>query len=355
MIPIRMHAHCDPGRRSNAFTLVELLVVITIIGILISLLLPAVQAARESARQTQCKNNLKQIGLGVIQHTEKIGYYPSCGWGWCWVGDPDLGPGRNQPGGWIYNILPYVDLENLHQQGAGQPAAAKATAAATVIQTPISLFNCPTRRRPLLYPRTGAGANNADSTTVSAKSDYVVNCGTRNVSEFCGGPSTLVQGLSWPDCHNPLASGETPCSNCWRSVEGFTGISYQRSQVKVAQILDGLSNTLMVGEKYLNSLAYLTGNDAADNESLYAGYNNDVTRCGGNADSSGNLTAGYPPLMDRPGYGNGLLFGSAHQEGCMFVFCDGSVRMIRYTIEPKVFGQLSDRRDNIAVDWSKLQ
>ena len=143
-----------------AFTLVELLVVIAIIGVLVALLLPAVQSAREAARRLQCKSHLKQLALGSLVHHDRQQFFPSGGWGRRWVCDPDRGFGRRQPGGWAYHILPFIEQEPLHTLGAGASDAEKRRLNAARIGTPLPIFYCPTRRPVGAYPVTSEFSHN---------------------------------------------------------------------------------------------------------------------------------------------------------------------------------------------------
>ena len=163
--------------RGSGFTLVELLVVITIIGILMSLLLPAVQSARETARKSQCANNVKQLALGCLDLERSYSGLPNGGWCWYWGGDPDRGYGNRQPGGWIYNILPFIDQRPLHDFGAGQPVTQKAASLGVVGQTPLSVLLCPTRRPVMVFPNYYNECNSAPVST-AAHTDYAANSGT---------------------------------------------------------------------------------------------------------------------------------------------------------------------------------
>src|SRR6187455_2381937 len=124
--------------RRPAFTLVELLVVIAIIGILVALLLPAIQAAREAARRAQCVNNLKQISLGGQLHHDVHKHFPTAGWSWAYVGEPDRGAGARQCGGWIYNTLPFIEETAIHDMGKGLAGSALNTTLTDMTRRPVS-------------------------------------------------------------------------------------------------------------------------------------------------------------------------------------------------------------------------
>lgn len=325
-------------RLRKGFTLVELLVVITIIGILIALLLPAVQAAREAARRTQCSNNLKQMGVAVLNHESAHGHFPAGGWGWGWVGDPDQGFGRLQPGGWIYNCLPYLEQQALHDIGLGKTFAEKRTLNRTMVATPLAIFQCPTRRRAMPYP-TYSGydlnwVNVEDPPSLRVvRSDYAVNCGDPNSIPHGKGPSRLEDGPSLTVCD-------------------YNGMATQCSTVPAADVRDGTSNTIYAGEKYLCPDGYATGTDGGDNESMYCGNNNDIARTTYyDATTPANSRT---PMQDRPGFWSAERFGSAHSGGCNFLLCDGSVRTISYAVDARLFSYLGNRRDRQAIDTGGL-
>src|SRR4051812_230514 len=140
-------------RHAQAFTLVELLVVIAIIGILIALLLPAVQSAREAARAVQCENNLKQLGLAAQTHVNAYKFFPTGGWSYHWIGDPDRGFGVNQPGGWPYNLLPFLEEAPLRKYGKGMAPLDKYKALSQMEAQVAPSFICPSRRG-LTVPKT---------------------------------------------------------------------------------------------------------------------------------------------------------------------------------------------------------
>ena len=359
----RRSTDAAPAGSRRGFTLVELLVVIAIIGVLVSLLLPAVQAAREAARIKQCANNLRNIGQAILLHENAQGFLPTSGWGWYWQGDPDGGYGKKQPGGWGYNILAYMELQNLRNIGKGAPPVTTTAARPEllpVVATPISLFVCPSRRAAIAYPvvrnppylaRNLTACVVPSAICMGARSDYAANAGNRNTDydDSQPGPATYGAAATHNFRFDPSTTGYNPVTGVQ------TGISYQRSRVKLVQITDGTSHTAMVGEKYLDPDRYATGEDYADDQNIFAGHDRDMNRYFGTLDGITTATPRwrvgdqFRPRQDRPGdIGTSTsfgIFGSPHAAGLQFVFGDGSVRLVSYDVDEYTYWLFGGRDD----------
>lgn len=318
--------------------------VIAIIGTLIAMLLPAIQSARETARRTQCGNNVKQLALGCLQHERAAGRFPTGGWGYRWIGDPDRGNDWRQPGGWIFNVLPYIEQQRLHELQFGKNGQARLDAASQMLATPLSLLNCPSRRPPVTYPCSSSFTDAirprfANHTYQVARTDYACNGGDRYADAYSVRAGGSITGFN-PGGPDTISQGEDP--RRWALIAvADTGIIYPASQVTAAHVLDGLSNTYLLGEKYLGSNYYATGRSGADNESMYIGDNADICRWGGPS---------YPVYQDVPNYDYWYGFGSVHTGGFCAAFCDGSARWIDYSISLPTHGYLSNRRDGNLID-----
>lgn len=283
----------------------------------------------------QCTNHLKQLGLAAMNHESANGCFPSGGWGYTWAGDPDCGFGLKQPGGFFYNVLPYMELQSLHDLPAGKSTSTTPTrlvATMNMCQTPVTAMSCPTRRAPTdkvaYHACTRPFINVAEPPTSGGwyHSDYAANAGDAWGTGWGYGPT------SWTDTSNFTDMGK------------MTGVCFQRSQVRIADITDGSSNTYLVGEKCVSYDDYLTGTDYGDDGPAFGGDDLDLCRWGGPS---------YPPVQDEPGVTAYWFFGSAHPGGFNMGFCDGSVRNLSYSIDTTIHGYFANRKDDKAIDGSK--
>ncbi len=337
----------DGVSRKHGFTLVELLVVITIIGILIALLLPAVQAAREAARRMQCSNNLKQLSLAMHDFHQLQNHFPTAGWGYRWAPHPDRGVGLDQPGSWIYSILPHLEQEGLFHLGEGvgrndETSLQLLNSNKTRLQTPLAVLVCPSRRSAVNYavlPNSGAPYVAkpflCNTLNVGARTDYAANGGEILVG-FGQGPGNLAGGVSPTSFPKP--------GSC-------TGILYVHNHYSFADITDGTSNTYLIGEKFLEPENYSTGASAGDDQGPFVCDDRDSVRWAAvNSASSGFLA----PYQDCEGSTQTYNFGGPHAGSFNMALCDGSVSSISYSVEENVHRCLANRKDGKAIDAKKL-
>ena len=323
----------NPSRKTlRGFTLVELLVVIAIIGILVGMLLPAVQHVREAARQTQCQNRLRQIGLATVMFHDAFGAFPPARLYPKKQAVAPLDGGSDQPS-WLVRILPHLEQQAFFNQW--DLSASYKDQPEEAVTTPMSAFVCPSRR------------SIEDAFAPDTKQEVLVRapCG-------CGGWVEIdVQGGATGDFagnHGDLSPGSIGAATDYYYGGNGTGviISSQAKQINgskltwvdrisYAEISDGSSNTVLAGELHVS--------DANLNTTPFNGpiYNGEdlaaFTRVGGPLVPI--LSGSTEPISSILG------FGSWHPGACNFVFADGSTMAIDNDIDTVTLGQLCNRSD----------
>jgi prepilin-type N-terminal cleavage/methylation domain-containing protein len=338
--------------RRHGFTLIELLVVIAIIAILIALLVPAVQKVREAAAITQCRNNLKQIGIAFHNYHDANKAFPSGGLTWSINSRTFEGSAPAihdaQVWGWGFIILPYIDQVPLWDIPAGSSSGGPQANDDAVAAAMITLYFCPLVGAPRQNNSYAQGAPGG-GTPVRGLADYTGN------------------GGSWGTLGNAAANANSydgPIVGSAKNSQGATGSGIVRT---MNQISDGTSNTLLVGEKFQTSAGLANPEGSCNNDQGYTdGWDNDMIVFSQGATNE-NPPAGFaalpqttPPTagvsfvpqlwnMHTTSTTCGGFFGSIHTAGMPALFCDGSVHIIPYNVGAAVFFSLCSINDGASV------
>lgn len=292
-------------RRRSAFTLVELLVVIAIIGVLVALLLPAVQAAREASRRAKCQSHLRQIALGVHNFSDTHGY---------------LMPARidYQYLGWTVMLLPYIEQDNLYREFDLKKMVSQQSP--TAMQKTVVVYQCPSRHQPnqqsKQFNAAGTGMN-------GSLGDYATVDGTSGDD---------------PPYRRVSAGGML--------INASGGVNNWRSLTRFSTITDGLNNTLMFGEKHILQSALATEDPGGDGPILGSYAYSCMRVAGGrNFGSTPNWPLAKGP-QDTVGGQYQVVFGSWHGGGSVnFAWGDGSVRPLSPNVDCVTLCHLATRDD----------
>jgi prepilin-type N-terminal cleavage/methylation domain-containing protein/prepilin-type processing-associated H-X9-DG protein len=300
----------------NAFTLAECLVVIGIIGIVFSLLLPAVQAARDASRRVACDNRLRQLGIAIQNFESTHRSLPTNGWGFQWMGVRDLGVGAGQPGGWVYCLLPFLEAGAVAELAPTAAQVANRSASINALSGALlPVLECP--MRPQLAPEQRDevrfrvyGYLEQEPYTVSG---YAASYGSLPGIVTHAGPANIESAprYEWPRVFS-------------------NGLFFPRSQVRFADVTDGLSHTIAIGERWQPSTISAQGR--AGNQSMFSGDCVDIVR-----------TTYFPLARNGSRLGSPFGFGSDHYDGCGFAFADGHVARFSYASDPFVFRAVGSR------------
>ena len=316
----------------RGFTLVELLVVIAIIGILVALLLPAIQAAREAARRAECQNNLKQIGLAIHMFHDARNTLP-----------PSRLPCHH--GTWASLLWPYLEEANVAERWVERDSYHYQPEANLLVQ--VDAYLCPTRRNPPQLSQEGQDARHNQRHRSGGLSDYAVSIGSG--TDFDSEPPITYQGdgegqgkdddgdsIGIPNGAFRRGKGE-----CFGFDPDLKYYGNYESPISFKRITDGLSKTVFVGEKHLTEEGF--GLKRFNDNSVYNGdFHRTFARYGGVVAPIAVPTDPADNLPHAP-------FGSSHPGICQFVFGDGSVQGLSTSIDPIPFGFMNAINDGEVV------